>query len=225
MSDNNIKQILDMLDNVQEKLLALPDDMLLEIDARDNESLKDGVDFIMDYNDDLNEFSRLAVELKRRIEHHFTINAETDEIETADSPQTTRERIIAELDRTTPHSLEESFTYKRPFGFIMGEAAYKGLKTWKSLYFNILTELAKKDSDKIGTLPEAEELLSSRGNKLFSKDPKDLRVPEKPEAFDFHIEINLSANSIVDNIKRLFAYFQIPPESLKIYLREDRDAE
>ncbi|MEI6222966.1 MAG: hypothetical protein WCP97_09475 [bacterium] len=35
---DKIKQILDTLNNLQENLLSLPDDMLLSIDPRDNDS-------------------------------------------------------------------------------------------------------------------------------------------------------------------------------------------
>lgn len=39
MTKDKIKDILDMIDTLQEQLLSLPDDMLLCIDPRDNESL------------------------------------------------------------------------------------------------------------------------------------------------------------------------------------------
>jgi len=54
MTQNKIKEILDTLNNLQENLLSLPDDMWDNIDPRDNESLKPGTQFIMEYNDNLN---------------------------------------------------------------------------------------------------------------------------------------------------------------------------
>lgn len=38
-------------------------------------------------------------------------------------------------------------------------------------------------------------------------------------------EANLSANNIRDNIVKLLKTFSIPTKEMKIYLREDRDAE
>ena len=76
MTEKNIKQILDMLDNVHEKLLALPDDMLLRIDPRDNVSLKEGYEFISTYNDDLIQFSRISTSLKQTIEQQFSLSSE-----------------------------------------------------------------------------------------------------------------------------------------------------
>ena len=43
---NKINSILDMMDDLQEKLLALPDDMLLSIDPHDNESIDEGAGFL-----------------------------------------------------------------------------------------------------------------------------------------------------------------------------------
>ena len=41
---------------------------------------------------------------------------------------------------------------------------------------------------------------------------------------EFYVEINFSANQIRNNIKDLLEYFQIDQKSMKIYLREYRDA-
>jgi hypothetical protein len=38
------------------------------------------------------------------------------------------------------------------------------------------------------------------------------------------VEVNLSANDIRKNIKNLLEHFQHDPKTMKIYLREDRDA-
>lgn len=223
MSENEIKRILDMMDETLEKLLALPDDMLLSIDPRDNLSLKEGYEFISAFNDDLDAYSKLAQNLTKRIEKHFTVNSETEEIEQSHDIKEKRQRIIAELDKTQPHEIHENFTYKRPYGFVLGNNAQKGLKTWKSLYLEILSELSRIDSKKFISLPKELKFISKRGNPSFSIEESALRVSEKPQSFDFYVEVNLSANNIRDNIISLLDHFDIPTNSLKIYLREDRD--
>jgi len=223
MSENEIKRILDMMDETLEKLLALPDDMLLSIDPRDNESLKEGCEFISAFNDDLDAYSKLSQTLKKRIEKQFAVNSEIEEIEQSHDIKEKRQRIIAELDKTKPHEIHENFTYKRPYGFVLGNNAQKGLKTWKSLYLEILSELSRLDSNKFNKLPEEHKFISKRGNPSFSIEESTLRVSEKPQGFDFYVEVNLSANNIRDNIISLLNHFNIPTSSLKIYLREDRD--
>jgi hypothetical protein len=223
MTEDKRKQILDMLDTLQEHLLSLPDDMLLNIDPRDNESLRMGTEFIQQFNENLDEFTGSAGKIKAQIKSHFNLNPEEEDVERELSDRQERQRIIRELDKTAPHSIEENFTYKRPYGFILQDAAYKGIKTWKNLYINLLGYLKDQDPDKFHNLPANDKFISNRGNPLFSTDPDRLRVPAEFEP-RFHVEVNLSANNIRNNIKALLEEFGISASELKIYLREDRDA-
>ena len=224
MTHSKIKEILDILNNIQENLLALPDDMLLNIDPRDNESLERGTKFIKEYNQNLDQFIDSSVKIAEQIKSHFAINPEEEEVEREAVNRQKRERIIKELDKTAPHTLDKNFTYKRPFGFILKNSAYKGLKTWKSLYIQILRELKEKDSRRFKKLPDEKRFISKRGNPYFSKNKKDVRIAERVNS-EFYVEINLSANHIRNNIKDLLEYFNIDSKELKIYLREDRDAD
>ena len=223
MTNDKIKQILDMLNNLQENFLSLPDDMLLNIDPRDNESIDQGAEFIKEYNDTLDQFIRISSQIESQIKNHFGINPEEEEVEKEAVNRKRRNRIIKELDKSQTHTLHENFTFKRPFGFILGDSAYKGLKTWKSLYMQVLKELDEKDSRLFSRLPQEDKFISRRGNPLFSRNRDDLRVGEKVNS-QIYAEINMSANGIRDTITDLLKYFQIDLTSMRIYLREDRDA-
>lgn len=224
MTQHKIKEILDTLNNLQENLLSMPDDMLLSIDPRDNESLTQGTQFIMAYNDSLSQFSGSSAKIVQMIKAHFRIDPEKDEVVEESVNRQQRERLIEELDQTVPHTLNENFTYKRPYGFILGETAYKGLKTWKTLYLLVLDMLQTADPAKFAALPETERFISNRGNPLFSNDQTILRVGEKLPS-DLYAEVNLSANMIRDNLHDLLEHFGLDPRAMKIYLREDRDAD
>ncbi|KAF5060538.1 hypothetical protein DSECCO2_324670 [anaerobic digester metagenome] len=224
MTRNKIKDILDMIDTLQEQLLSLPDDMLLSIDPRDNESLEQGLKFIQAYNENLNHFTLSSTKLAEQVKTYLGINPEEDELEQETQNRQKRDRIIKELDKTSPHTLEEDFTYKRPYGFILQDSAVKGLKTWKNMYLHVLNLLNKKAPEKFALLPKEEKFISKRGNPLFSKTGNELRVAEKLSE-GFFVEVNLSANIIRNNIKELLGYFDMEPLFMKIYLREDRDAE
>jgi hypothetical protein len=223
MTQNKIKQILDTLNNLQENLLSLPEDMLLSIDPRDNESLDQGTQFIKAYNDSLSQFTESSARIAQMVKAHFGINPEEDDVVKESGNRLQRERLIAELDQTVPHTLNENFTYKRPYGFILGETAYKGLKTWKTLYLLVLDMLQTADPEKFAALPEAERFISNRGKPLFSTDQTILRVGEKLPS-DLYAEVNLSANMIRNNLHDLLEHFGLDPRTMKIYLREDRDA-
>lgn len=201
----------------------MPDDMLLSIDPRDNESLAQGTQFIMAYNDSLSQFTGSSAKIAQMVKAHFGINPEEDDVVKESSNRQQRERLIAELDQTAPHTLNENFTYKRPYGFILGETAYKGLKTWKTLYLLVLNMLQTADLEKFAALPETERFISNRGNQLFSANQVILCVGEKLPSC-LYAEVNLSANMIRDNLHDLLEHFGLDLRTMKIYLREDRDA-
>jgi hypothetical protein len=222
MDNEKIKNIYDSLIDIQEKLLALPDDILLEIDPRDNESLENGIKFLKNYNNNLADYSKATSKITENLRSYFKMNPEDENIEGESTDIEKRKRIIQELDKTKPYTLEENFTYKRPYGFILENSAYKGLKTWKSLYLKTLEVLKENDKDKFKKLPEVDDFISRRGNFLFSKSKNNLRVAEKFNDY-FYVEVNLSANHIRNTIKQLLIYFSLDPADMKIYLREDRD--
>jgi hypothetical protein len=223
MNQQKIRELLDTLNSLQENLLGLPDDMLLNIDARDNDSLEQGTRFIIEYNNSLRLFVESSSKIATLIKAHFSIDPEKDEVVEESANRQQRERLIAELDQTVPHTLGENFTYKRPYGFILGDAAVKGLKTWKSLYLYVLDILQAADSEKFYALPQTERFISNRGNPLFSTDYSILRVGDKLPS-GLYAEVNLSANMIRDNLYNLLEHFGLDPRTIKIYLREDRDA-
>ena len=168
-------------------------------------------------------FSEGADKIEAQIKNYFSINPEEEEIEHESSYDAANSRVIKELDKTKPHTLDEDFTYKRPYGFVLENAAYKGIKTWKSLYLQVLKELEKKDPDRFSRLPAEKRFVSKRGNPLFSGNADDLRSAEKLPV-GFYAEVNLSANHIRKNIKVLLDYYGIHPAEMKVYFREDRDA-
>ncbi len=220
---SKMKEILDTLNNLQENLLSLPEDMLLNIDPRDNQSLEQGTRFIKEFNENLDQFVDSASKISGQIKIHFSINPEEEEIEKEFAGQASQDRIIRELDKTAPHTLDENFTYKRPYGFILGDTAFKGIKTWRNLFILVLDELKEKDSARFAHLPKEDKFISNRGNPLFAKNKQSLREGRKLKS-GIYVEVNLSANDIRKNIKSLLEHFQLSPADMKIYLREDRDA-
>jgi len=224
MTKDKIREILDLMNNLQECLLSLPDDMLLNIDPRDNQSLEEGFAFIKAYNKSLTFYSHCSSEITKQIKGHFAIDPEIDDLEEADSSNESRERVIMELDKSEAHHLSESFTYKRPYGFMLFEKAYRGVTTWKKLYLLFLEFMQKRDPALFATLPQNDKFISKRGKPLFSPDHSSLRSAEKV-ADGIYAEVNLSANNLRDNLHDILDLYGIDPQEMKIYLREDRDAD
>ena len=222
-SKNTIKEMLDSLNDIQEQLLAVPDDMLLSIDPRDNDSLEEGTAFIKTYNNRLSEFTGCVSGIAEHLKTFFGVDPEKEDVETDAGERIMRDRIVQELDRTEAHTLDENYTYKRPYGFVLNDRAFKGLKTWKNLYLHVLDCLYEVDAVKFAALPQEARFISSRGNPQFSMNAADVRVAQQVPG-GLLAEINLSANSLIKNIRELLAHFGIESSAMKIYLREDRDA-
>ncbi len=134
-----------------------------------------------------------------------------------------RERIIQSLDQRVPHGLDEDFRYKRPAVFTVNGVPFDGTNTWSQVYETLCRHLATIKPAVYDALPENADFTSTRGNKYFSRQATDLRIPH-----DFGrgilAETNLSANQIRDNIKRVLSAFSLPEKAFCVYLREDRNA-
>ncbi len=70
----------------------------------------------------------------------------------------------------------------------------------------------------------ADGFISNRGKPLFTHQPEKLRVAQ-PLRAGFYTEVNMSANSIKETLIQVLDYFSIDEGDVKIYLREDRDAD
>ena len=114
-------------------MLVLSDDIWQSIDHNDPDSLEEGVAFKRTYNEKLAAFDSLATELSVLVQQFTSVNLAAEE-QTGGDSETENHRIIQELDRDVPRSLDEDFTYKRPHGFILLGRGTTGITTWKRLY-------------------------------------------------------------------------------------------
>ena len=104
MNQNNMKEILDMLNILNEDFLSLPDEMLLDINPRDNESLDKGLNFIKEFNDNLSQFTTVSNKIEFQIKKYFGINPEEEDLEKEVAKDNESKRIIKELDESVPHT-------------------------------------------------------------------------------------------------------------------------
>lgn len=214
--------ILEDLEAVRENLLALSDDIWDNIDRQDLTSFDDGVRFMRAYVEKMTAFDSLAAELSALIQQYTSVRLEESE-QTGGSDRERNERIIAELNREVPHSLDEDFTFKRPHGFVLDGQAATGITTWQRLYELVCRQLIARDEGRFRSLIDQPEFVSNRGHHTVTADAGSLRKALAVGG-DLHIEANLSANGIRDVIQRLLDAFEIPVDQMQIYLRQDRDA-
>lgn len=216
------RAILENLEEVRENLLALSDDIWRSIDHNDPAALDEGVEFKRAFNAKSSAFDAAATALSALVQQYTRVNLDACE-STGGGDRTANDRIIAELNREEPHTLDEDFTFKRPHGFILEGQAASGLTTWRRVYELICLHLYQRDRGRFLALTTNPDYISSRGNPSFATDASRLRLATEI-AGGVSAEINLSANMIRDLLRRLLATFEVPTESLRIYLRQDRDA-
>lgn len=150
-ANNRIRSILEDLEAVRENLLALSDDIWLGIDHNDQEALDEGYQFKKSYNERMRAFDTLATDISSMIQGFTNVRVEPNGTET-EKTDAENARIIKELDREVPHSIEESFTFKRPYGFVLRGRAVKDMVTWRSLYIALCKQLAFIDLERFKAL-------------------------------------------------------------------------
>lgn len=217
------RSILEDLEAVRENLLALSDDIWQSIDHNDMQALEEGVDFKRKYNEKLAAFDTLASEISELVQQFTSVNLQAEEQSGAED-ETENVRIIEQLNREEPHSINEDFTFKRPHGYILDGQAATGITTWQRLYFLILRQLYQRDAERLRSLRDHPDFISNRGHHTFELVPDEMRRALQI-ADDFYAECNLSANGIRDVIARLLSAVDLPTDQLQLFLREDRDAE
>lgn len=214
--------ILRDLEAVRENLLALSDEIWLSIDHNDADALEEGVEFKRAYNAKLSAFDALSSELSQLVQKFTRVDLAIEE-ESGDDDSQNNQRIIEQLNREQPHSIDEDFTFKRPHGFILDGAATTGITTWRRLYEIVCIALIRRDGELFRSLFDHGKFVSSRGHQQFTADPSELRSPSRLEE-GIYTEINLSANGLRDVIRNLLDVYDLPRDRLQIFLREDRDA-
>ncbi len=216
------RQILEDLEAVRENLLALSDDIWLSIDHNDPQALEEGVQFKRTYNEKTRGFDQLAAELSAMIQQYTSVRLESEE-RSGGGDQERNERIVQELNREEPHSIDEDFTYRRPHGFILDGQGTTGITTWRRLFELVCQQLLRRNPERFRALPDNPDFISSRGHRGFNRTAEELRSAAEIGEGIF-AEINLSANGLRDTLRRLLVTFEIPITDLRLFLREDRDA-
>jgi hypothetical protein len=216
------RRIIEDLEALRENLLALSDDIWFSIDHNDPQSLEAGVEFKRVYNLKAATFDQVASELSALVQQYTSVKLDETE-ETGLGNREQNDRIVADLNREEPHSLDEDFTYKRPHGMIFDGQGTTGITTWQRLYELFCRQLIARDGNHFRALIDHPEFVSNRGHHTVTTDALSLRKALAVGEGLF-VESNLSANGIRDIIRQLLAAFDIPKDRVKIFLRQDRDA-
>lgn len=213
------RRIIDLLNETSEQLKAYADDIWLNVDRSTPESIQQGADEQKAFLSGQSQFSELTSYLEELIRDDMSEDAR-ERMDDVDEQQ--RARLIVELDRSQPHSLDEQFTYKRPYAIRFGETRVGQHNTWKATYRWLLQQLAEEDPVQFDALVDADFAMTAQGNRYVSREKKDVR--SAITVGDLFFESNFSANDIRDKMKEVLHAMGRSSDEVTIYLREDRDA-
>lgn len=140
------------------------------------------------------------------------------EEESIDNEKTIPNYKDYEVDAEIPHLLTESFTHKKICGFFLNNVRYN-VADWKTTLVKICELLYDKDPDLFQNV-----IVSNRftGSKIeyFSTSNKG-KYYRKLKNANIYVWTCHSANAICSLIRRLLLEYNIPSNSLYIYLRAD----
>lgn len=127
-----------------------------------------------------------------------------------------KKEVDLEIDYTKM-SLSSSFTGKSPAS-IKIENSYLEAYTWKDLYLEVCNYLINKDESIFKNLPN-----KIRGKKrdYFAISEEKLTAPVYLNDIDLYAELNLSANNIVRNIKKLLKEYDINETEVYVYINKN----
>jgi len=163
------RSILKDLEAVRENLFSMSDDIWLSIDHNNTEEMKRGCEFKATYNEKMVAFDALATDISAIVQKFTQINLDSEEKVGVESV-TENDRIIRDPDKSTPYTVYDDLTFRRPHGFILKETAITGVVTWKRFYTRFCEALHRLDRDRFCALPQNPEHFSSHGNPEFSDD-------------------------------------------------------
>ncbi len=217
-----IDLILRELEEAREGLLSYADEVWVDIDHSNATKLASGNVFIESLHKRITDLSKVTSELEELVRQyaHSDLRKQPHIVQI---DKTYDARQFAELDRATTHTLSESFTKQRPYGFILQKQAVTGIVNWRDLYRALIHLLSEHDPVRFNALPENDEFLSPQGHRQFTRSQEELREA-MPVGESIFAEANCSANYIRDNMKRLLKVFGYHSSDLRIYLRQDFDA-
>lgn len=222
MAMERVEMILRQLEEAREGLFSYADDVWQGIDHRDAAKRDAGVAFIDALNERITDLGNLTDQLEQLI-GQYTAVTPRPRPRVVTSPQGGAAPHAQDLTGATAHTLDESFTWKRPYGFTLRSLEVTDVATWREFYGALCGALAEVDAETFRRLPENDQFLSSHGHRDFARTRNGLREA-MPIGDGIFAEVHYSANSIRDNIKKLLNLFGFEPADIRVYLRQERNA-
>jgi hypothetical protein len=241
---SSLRQVMSAIENLRDDLKALSDTIWANIHHNDPVSLQQGFKFKQAFNDRWIPLDEAAEALWRLLQEQCAeeeVEAEPvkPKSEARSKTKAGKERLpevkvagaqeAGEGEPQVPEEpmaeaepeVESDFKGKTPFGLILGGRTFTSPSDWGLFYQVFLQELCKQDPEAFDRLPERKAWRDARGKPLFGRAGEVLRRPLEVTDRLF-AEADLPLNLMLQSMRKLARELQVPPDSLKILLKENR---
>ena len=156
----------------------MSDDIGLSIDQSDADALEEGVEFKRTYNAKLSAFDALSSELSQLVQQFTRVDLAEEE-ESGEDDSQSNERIIEQINREQPYSIDEDFKFKRPHGLILDGQATTGITNMASLVRTRLHHAATPRSRLVPDADRPREICIQPWPLTINDRPKRATKPEQ----------------------------------------------
>lgn len=236
---SSLDHVMSAIENLRDDVKALSDTIWTSIDHNDPKSLEQGYRLKQDFNERWLALDGAAEALWQLLKQQRDEAAEGPPAKSKPDPKSkarvkdqTPELRVAEQEaiEEEPPAAEraagesevaEEFKGKTPFGFMLEGRTFTSPGNWRLFYQMLLQELARQYPETLERLQERKAWRDARGKPLFGRKPETLRQPlEVTEGL--YAEADLPLGLMLQGIRQLARELKVPPDSLKILLKEDR---
>jgi hypothetical protein len=119
-------------------------------------------------------------------------------------------KLISDFTKPDEMNLEK----EKNIAFLFNGSKYE-VSSWKELLItvcNLMNNSHKREFDKVLTL-------KGRTRSLFSNDPSQLKRSEQIQGTNIYVEINLSSDQIMKNVKKIIDLFGYPEDSISFEIK------
>lgn len=164
------------------------------------------------------EFQKIEEFIGNCLDSFVISDSDDDVSEEDDDRKTIPNYKEYETDTEIPHLLTESYTYKKICGFLLNGIRYN-VSDWKSALVKICEILIDNDFNKFSQIMKSDDF-NGKKIKYFSSQG-DAKYYRKLNNADIYIWTCHSANTVCAIIRKLLREYNIPINSIYIYLRAD----
>ena len=228
---SGIRHVMSAIDNLRDDLKELSDVIWRSIDHNDPASLEQGFKLKQAFNDRWSELDSSAEALWQLLREQRTEEAEVvparpkanskakSKVVKAAAPEEKASDAVGLV--AADQEIDEDFKQKTPFGFILGGKTFTSPSNWALFYQIFLQELYKQDPEVFERLPDRKAWRDPSGKALFAHAQDALRRPLEI-AEKLFAEADLPLSLMLQSMRGLARELQVPSDSLKILLKEDR---